>query len=188
MELQNGSRSGGSSPPPRYSTTEDRADDANSESDEWSTAEGFNIPQARRYQHQADLPLRLSTFIGVSWTIGLYLAYPAPTTVPLFIGSAFVLVAWTVLSWLRLLTDLAQRKYSIAAVKARYPLRSRLYLGLASILLLWWALITLFAIEEPVPQIPAGGQYFIAINLHNNEAILHNFIEQMTLLIFHREC
>lgn len=81
-----------------------------------------------------------------------------------------------------------QRKESIAAVRARYPLRTKLGLGVASVLVLWWIAITVFAGKEPdVPAMIGNGEkYFIAVNLHNNEAILHDFIKQLTLLIFHR--
>jgi hypothetical protein len=33
----------------------------------------------------------------------------------------------------------------------------------------------------------SGDKYFIGANLHNNEAILPDFIIQLTQLIFHRE-
>jgi hypothetical protein len=187
MELRDGTRVATSSPPPRYSTTEDQADEAQSESDDWTIAEGFSISRGRHHDSQADLLIRLCVFIGVSWTIGLYLAYPAPTTIPLFIGSAFVLAAWAVLSWLRLLKDLIQRKDSLSAIKARYPLRSRMSLGFATGLLLWWTAITYSAGAEATPVIQNGERYFIAVNLHNNEAILHDFIREMTMLIFHRK-
>jgi hypothetical protein len=188
MELRDGPISGRNSPPPRYSTTEDRIHEAESDSNDWAFAEGSSGPRGRRHGDQADLPLRLCIFVGVSWMVGLYLAYPAPTTVPIFIGSAFVLATWTVLSWVRVLRDITRRKDSLAAIRDRYPLRFRTLLGLATALLLWWTLITLFPATEPAPVLGQDKQYFVAVNLHNNEAILHDFIEQMTLLIFHREC
>lgn len=197
MELQDPSRLRRASPPPRYSTTEDRAEEAEHESeiadiqDEWTEeADGLLGSRTRRDGGQVDLPLRLCIFVGVSWTIGLYSTYPAPTTIPLFIGSAFILAGWVVLTWTRLFKDLAQGKESVTTIKARYPLRCRISIGLATALVLWWISITLLARAElaPLTMVGNGDRYFIAVNLHNNEAILHDFIQEVTMLLFHRKC
>jgi hypothetical protein len=197
MELQRGTRPDRHTPPPRYSETENRADrhienddsDSVNARDEWSVPEDPDRSSERRNIGKGDLLLRLCAFIGTGWTMGLYLAYPAPTTVPLFIGIAFVLASWTIMTWTRPLKDLIQRKDSISSVKARFPMRFRIGLGLATALVLWWTLITVFAGTQPKPPIMIGNgeKYFIAVNFHNNEAILHDFIKELTLLIFHRK-
>jgi hypothetical protein len=187
-----------SSPPPQYSSTEERvglyAGDEDLEhgttADVWDAGHDFDdTSEINPRLSQANLLMRLCVFIGISWTIGLYSTYPSPTTVPVFIGSAFIITSWAVFTWSRLLLDLAQRKQSIGSIMARWSLRHRVGLGLATALVFWWAMITLFSGAES--QTPArlhhGDKYFIAVNLHNNEAILDNFITEMTLLSFHRE-
>jgi len=191
MDIQLSSRLGRTSPPPRYSTTEDRAEEADLDTssavDDWPIADDFDTPG--RSVGQKDLPFRLCIFVGISWMIGLFSTYPAPTTIPLFIGLAFILAAWVILTWVRMLKSLVEGKDSVMSIKARYPLRFRICLGLATALVLYWTVITLFAGTEPAPPVVSenGDKYFIAVNLHNNEAILHDFIKEMILLIFHRE-
>jgi len=157
--------------------------------DDWTITNDPDTLGNRRPGSQVDLPLRLCTFVGMSWTIGLYSAYPAPTTIPLFIGSAFILAAWVILTWVRIVKSLAEGKDSIMSIRTRYSVRFRVYLVLATALLLYWSAITLFVGAESDPPVidGKGEKYFIAVNLHNNEAILHDFIKEMILLIFHRE-
>jgi hypothetical protein len=165
------------------------ASDTDNAVDNWTAGESSDGPRGKRRDGLGDLPLRLCTFIGASWTIGLYSAYPTPSTVPIFIGLAFILIAWTVVTWSRVLKDLAYRKDSLSTVKARYPLRLRIPLVLATALLFWWITITLFTGAELTPPIALdhGERYFIAVNLHNNEAILSDFIKEITLLTSHRK-
>ena len=184
-------------PPPRYSSTEERVDmlpgadgmENGENLDDWEAGEYPVESSNRRSAPPTNLLFRLCGFIGLSWMIGLYSIYPSPTTVPMFVGSAFVLVSWVMITWTRLLMDLAQRRQSVATIKARCSRRFRIGLGLASALVFWWIMITQFAGGElPYPVLrDEGERYFIAINLHNNEAILDNMISELTLLLFHRK-
>ena len=187
----------GRTPPPRYSSTEERvemlagADVAENREtlDDWEAGEHPVDSDHRRSAPPTSLLFRLCGFIGLSWTIGLYSIYPSPTTVPVFVGSAFVLASWVMITWTRLLMELAQRRQSVATIKARCSWRVRTGLGLASALVFWWIMITQFAGGElqPPDLRDDGERYFIAINLHNNEAILDNLINELTLLLFHRK-
>lgn len=131
----------------------------------------------------------LCVFIGLGWTIGLYATYPAPSTVPFFIGSAFILSAWVIITWISLLSALLRRRETARKIWSRYSTKLRVGLGVATILVLWWAIITLKPTDElwtPPTMIGTGEKYFIAVNLYNNEAIMSDFINELTALIFHR--
>lgn len=48
----------------------------------------------------------LITSIMVAWIVGLHIAYPFPTTIPVFVGAACALFTLTVLDWYRIITSL----------------------------------------------------------------------------------
>jgi hypothetical protein len=87
------------------------------------------------------------------------------------------------------LKDLVQRRESVAAVLARCSTLFRIGFGLATGLVIWWIAISLWSGREsgPIPMQDTGEKFFIAVNLHNNENILNDFIKELTSLIFHRE-
>lgn len=95
-----------------------------------------------------------------------------------------MLVAWT-----RLVMDLAQGKDGLSDTIAKYSMWCRVCLGSATALVIWWIAISCIPAEvEELPIVNGDGdKYFIAVNLYNNEPILPNFMEEMTLLISHRK-
>ena len=185
-------------PPPQYSPTaallQHYTDDDSPESPKlsngWHTGEKDAYESRRkRGDNYAKITLCVCGLVGVGWTTGLYIIYPAPTTVPLFIGLSFILTSWMIITWTRLVLEVAQRKEGLEGIKSRYSVKMRVCLGLATTLVIWWIGITLLAEGEKEPPVLPnnGGKYFIAVNLHNNEAILPDFIKELRLLIFHRE-
>jgi hypothetical protein len=146
--------------------------------------------RSRESTSHTDLWLRLCCFIGVSWTLGLYVAYPAPTTIPLFVGLAFIFTSWVTTTWGRLLIDMMQRRESLATISAKVSRRFKVGFGLGTALVIYWIWISLFTGREARALLVKndGDKYFIAVNLHNNESILSDFIKEMTLLIAKREC
>lgn len=137
----------------------------------------------------ARITLWVCALVGVSWTTGLYIVYPAPSTVPLFIGLAFILTSWMIVSWTRLVLEVVQRKEGWEGIKSRYSIKLRVCLGLATTLVIWWIGISFLVEGEKEAPVMVGNEdkYFIAVNLHNNEAILPDFMKELRLLIFHRE-
>ncbi|WVR03663.1 hypothetical protein IAU60_000658 [Kwoniella sp. DSM 27419] len=132
----------------------------------------------------------LVVVIGIGWTVGLLLAYPFPTTIPVFVGLMVVLFGWTTLSWTRLLYALIRRRESASTIFARYSAKMRIEMVLALIVLV--SLTSLGVTTPPVeaPVLPAEingvrQKYFIAANLHNNEAVLARWSDQLVKLIFH---
>jgi len=185
-------------PPPQYSPTaallQHYTDDDSLESpkppNNWHTSEEDAYGSRRkRGDIYAEITLWVCALVGVGWTTGLYIIYPAPTTVPLFIGLSFILTSWMIITWTRLVFEVAQRKEGLEGIKSRYSVKMEVFLGLATTLVIWWIGITLLAEGEKEPPVLSnnGDKYFIAVNLHNNEAILPDFVKELRLLIFHRE-
>ena len=132
---------------------------------------------------------RLSWVIGIGWTVGLYFTYPTPTTVPVFIGAAIIMGAWTILAWIQLALALARKQTSCREIVSSFGEIHCSMLAACTGLLLWWASLTLISINqlelETVDR--RGEKYFIAINLHDNEAIVSTFVVELIALIYHRK-
>ena len=187
-----------SNPPPLYSPSaqllQHYTDDYYTESPKWPSdghagEEVIYGSSRKRGNIYAKITLWLCALAGVSCTTGLYIVYPAPTTVPLFIGLAFILTSWTVVTWTRLVLEVVQRKEGWKGIKSRYSVKLRVCLGLATTLVMWWIGISFLVEGEKEAQVMVGNKdkYFIAVNLHNNEAILPDFMKELRLLISHRE-
>lgn len=129
----------------------------------------------------------LCIVIGLGWTFGLYIAYPTPSTVPLFIGGAISICGWVLITWIGLLMELLRRRETARKIWSRWTMRFRIGCGLATALVIWWAIISVpTAQEEATPvMIGNGEKYFIAVNLYNSEAIMSDFISELTSLLFH---
>lgn len=185
-------------PPPQYSPsaallhhyTDDNSPESPKLSNGWHTGEedAYGI-RRKKGDIYAKITLCVCVLVGAGWTTGLYIIYPAPTTVPLFIGLSFILTSWMIVTWTRLVIEVVQRKEGLEGIKSRYPVKMGVFLGLATTLVIWWIGITLLAEGEKEPPVLSknGDKYFIAVNLHNNEAILPDFIQELRLLIFHRK-
>jgi hypothetical protein len=185
-------------PPPQYSpsaallqhyTDDDSTESAKSPSDGHAGEEDVYGSSGKWGDIYAKITLWVCALVGVSWTTGLYIVYPAPTTVPLFIGLSFILTSWVIVTWARLVVEVVQRKEGWEVIKSRYTIKLRVCLGLATTLVIWWIGISLLVEGEEGAPVTLGNEdkYFIAVNLHNNEAILPDFMKELRLLIFHRE-
>lgn len=172
-----------------YSERDGTYDHAPSGSDEAEAEEEGRTHAAARTPPRTNPLVWLCVFIGLGWTAGLYNTYPAPTTVPVFIGLAFMLCSWVVIAWAELLWALLRRRETVRQTLARYPIRYRIIGGLATALVAWWAIISVIPSSSPSPpsMIGNGDKYFIAINLYNSEAIMSAFIAELTALILIRE-
>jgi hypothetical protein len=159
--------------------------------DHWISAIKQNFGSKSRNGHPGELGaiFRLCSLIGSITSIGLYIVYPAITTIPLFVGFVIILVSWVSITWLRLLNDLIRRRKARWAVFASLSWRFIIAFGMATALVSWWAFISFSS--QAVLDTPwlrgNGDKYFIAVNLHNNQAILPGFTQELTSLIYHRE-
>jgi hypothetical protein len=183
-------------PPPQYSPSipllQHYTDDSSTQSPktptDWHAGENSHGSNGKRDEVYAKITLWVCALVGVGWTTGLYIVYPAPTTVPLFIGLSFILTSWVIVTWARLVVEVVQRKEGWEGIKSRYSVKLRVCLGLATTLVIWWIGISLLVEGEEGAPVTIGNEdkYFIAVNLHNNEAILPEFMKELRLLIFHR--
>lgn len=135
-----------------------------------------------------EIVFRLSWVIGIGWTLGLYFTYPSPSTVPIFVGAAIILTSWVLLAWIELGASLLRRRSSSRKILSSHTERYWLILALCSPLVCWWFTISLISTESHRRSWidTSGDKYFIAVNLHNNEAIMSAFVIELTALIYKR--
>lgn len=152
-------------------------------------------PGSGRYAHPPALfPLRafaICCLIAAAGTTIFWRRYPYQTTIPAFLGVAFLISAGVLLSWYHVLqTGRAIGSLKYRAVVVAMPWRLHRYaVGAGSVLLFWW-LYLLFSPtrESPLPDLSSRtDKYFIAADLYNNEAILPNWMDQMEALVEHRK-
>jgi hypothetical protein len=127
-------------------------------------------------------------FTGIFAAIGYYDRYWISSSVQAFIGLAMFMVLWVCSTWTRML--LARRTgYPIidpGTYRSRRLYNTMLYTSTAVVI--WWALISMVPGYESLPSLEGNGdKYFIAINLHNNKAILPDFTRELTSLAKHSE-
>lgn len=120
---------------------------------------------------------------GVICTIGLYTAFPFPTTVPLFIGSAICLSGWTFSSWWRIGTTLLCSKRP-SSVFSTWSVRCLLVLVASTILVCYWIALGLTPPAEEYPPLRPGvnENFFIATNLFNNEEVFTDWSTELLKL------
>ncbi|KAK4687636.1 alpha-1,3-mannosyltransferase, partial [Tremellales sp. Uapishka_1] len=127
--------------------------------------------------------------VGVGWVIGLYITYPFPTTIPLFIGCAICLTGWTFIAWCRIAMTLvhADRRPTIFRDRSW-----KHWLGLlaCTALLSFWAYLGVTPPKETIPDLvenPGAPEekYFIAANLYENEAVFAHWSDQLIKLAAH---
>lgn len=132
----------------------------------------------------------LCVLVGLGCTAHMYSKYLTPSTVPVFVGLALATGGWMVSAWISVMWALLKRKETTRKVWSRFSIKSRIGLGLATMLVVWWAVISVEPSVEvatpPPTMIGNGDKYFFAVNLCNNAAIMPQFITQLTALILHR--
>jgi hypothetical protein len=126
--------------------------------------------------------------------IGLFIAFPFPTTVHVFAGASTGLIVWTLVSWARIVFSLSLASLRGSPKGLALPRGSPAYfitLIVSSVLILYWLTLGLVPRQEEVPPIGhadgSPAKYFIAANLYNNEEILPRWSREMVKLAQHRE-
>ncbi|WVF66089.1 hypothetical protein IAT40_000828 [Kwoniella sp. CBS 6097] len=154
-----------------------------------STSGGYSYSHGQ-FSRRIDPLLCLFVVIGIGWALGLLLLYPFPTTIPVFVGFMVILTSWTGLAWGRLIYALARRKEGLRTIYGRYSTRLKTFLILSTIFLSYMASLGLIVPREETPTLPTEikgvhQKYFIAANLHDNEAVLARWSDQLVQLAFH---
>ncbi|KAL7421833.1 hypothetical protein Q5752_003604 [Cryptotrichosporon argae] len=127
-----------------------------------------------------------AALVALGIMAALFVVYPFPTTIPVFIGAACALVLWTAAGWLRIAATLVRRESGWRDGSATYQLS----LVVASLLIVYWLRLGIAPPEQYLPRIvPANPnvpeKYFIAANLYNNQDILPNWSAELLKLIEH---
>lgn len=98
------------------------------------------------------------------------------------------MVLWVCSTWTKLFLS---RRTGYSTVGSGIYRSYRLYnttLYTSTTLVVWWALISVVPGYDSLPSLEGNGnKYFIAINLHNNKAILPEFTHELTSLAQHSE-
>lgn len=139
----------------------------------------------------SDPAMCLAMSLGAGWTIGLYVAYPFPTTIPLFIGAVIWLVGWTIRAWWGILSAI-RGETCTSHLQTRWKTYQLVGLGTASLLVMYWLSLGFVPPAGDMPElIPSGPdipeRYFIAANLYNNEAVFPQWSTELLKLATHRE-
>jgi hypothetical protein len=144
--------------------------------------------RAQTSTRRPDAMTWVCVFTGIFATIGYYDRYWLSSSVPVFIGLAMFMVLWVCLTWTKRLLA-RQTGYSmIDPCIHSSPRLHNTILYTSTALVVWWALISMVPGYESLPSLDGNGdKYFIAINLHNNKAILPDFTHQLTSLAQHSE-
>ena len=167
--------------PPDYSGDEEDVDDPG----DTSTAAAPLPPPntARKATRRFDPIIACLVFISVGWTVGVFLAYPFPTTIHVFIGILVFMFGWTLSNWIRLVVYLGSSRKN---AHLSYSNPGKVVLAITSILVIIIAIWGFRIPEQEMPDLPAQ-KYFIGANLHNNEEVLGQWSDQLEKLIFHRK-
>ena len=128
---------------------------------------------------------------GMAWTVGLYNAFPFPTTIPLFVGAAVSLSGWTLCSWMKIaLLTLRSRQFS--ATLATWSVRHRIGLAGCTCLVAFWLTLGFVPPAEKFPPLQptvsgVPDKFFIAASLYNSSAIFDHWSTELLKLTAHRE-
>lgn len=153
---------------------------------------GYAVATAPRTRRDRDPVLLSLVFLALGGALALFIAFPFPTTIHLFIPAAVALAAYVLVAWTRLVvaSGSALRKGGPKGVLkslARWSIPAALALVGSSALVVFWLCLGVSPPAEAVPALPPQ-RYFIAANLFNNEDILPAWLDQMARLIQHCEC
>jgi hypothetical protein len=128
----------------------------------------------------------LCLLAGTCVTTMMYDRYYIFSSVQTFMGIAVSIIAWVCTSWTKI--ALARRQKSRPSYHfSRYQ---RTVLNTATALVVWWTIISIYPERKSMVSILDGNgdKYFIAVNLHNNEAILPGFTRELTSLAQYSQC
>lgn len=150
-----------------------------------STDEKYHDQTFRR---RPDPMTWVCAFTGIFATIGYYDRYWISSSVQVFIGIAMFIVLCVCSTWTKLFLSRRTGYSTIDSGAYRSPRLYNAILYTSTALVVWWALISMVPGYESLPSLDGNGdKYFIAINLHNNKAILPDFTHQLTSLAQHSE-
>lgn len=143
-----------------------------------------------RIRDAATLTL-LTLALGV--ILALFIAFPFPTTIHLFIPLSITLALWVALSWSRLAllagSYALHKRGNTLSPRAAVSLGVRLVLSTA--LVGYWLALGVVPPAVEVPALHAGAgvapKVFIAANLYNSEEILPTWSAEIVKLVQHRE-
>ena len=128
---------------------------------------------------------------GMAWTVGLYIAFPFPTTIPLFVGAAVCLSGWTLCAWLKIAFSILRSK-QFSTTFAHWSVRHRIGLVGCTCLVSFWLSLGFVPPAEQVPPLQptvsgVPDKFFIAASLYNSEAIFGDWSRELLKLTAHRE-
>nr|XP_019048948.1 hypothetical protein I302_02728 [Kwoniella bestiolae CBS 10118]OCF27878.1 hypothetical protein I302_02728 [Kwoniella bestiolae CBS 10118] len=167
----------------------DEGDESDSPPPSYNAATTSTSTSPSRKRLRRNPVFSLFVVIGIGWTAGLYLTYPFPTTIPLFVGSLIILFGWTITTLTDLVFSLLRQRESTTTIMARYTPLRKMGLAISTVFLIY--LFNLgFTPQTHTQSSPAAmdgskEKYFIAANMHNNEAVLSEWSSQLIKLIFH---
>ncbi|WWC85998.1 uncharacterized protein L201_000869 [Kwoniella dendrophila CBS 6074] len=177
---------------------ESEEDDGEDGTDSISPPPSYSLVTSLNHQRngssKSSIPnpfMLLCIVVGSGWTVGLYLAYPFPNTIPLFLGLLVMISGWTIINILSLLGSLLRRKESSATILSKYTTSKKIRLIISSLFLIYLFNLGFTPPTKPIPdKLPeeVNGikqKYFIAANMHNNESVLSEWSAQLIKLIFH---
>ena len=130
----------------------------------------------------------LCILAGICVTTMMYDRYYIFSSVQTFMGVAVAITAWVCTSWTRIVLA-RRRKSRLVADSYNFSRYQKVALNMATTLVVWWTLISLYPRHQSaLPVLEGkGDKYFIAVNLHNDEAILPSFTRELTSLAQHSQ-
>lgn len=143
----------------------------------------FTTSQDDGPEGERDILVLIVNILALGWTIGLYIIYPFPTTIPLFMGLLICITGWTCVSLFRGGMELlrAERKWEVLD---GYRSKRGLGLGFMILLIGYWASLGVVPPHRSLDvRIEKGEKFFIAANLYNNEGIFTNWSQELLKLI-----
>lgn len=131
-------------------------------------------------------------FVGFTATMIIFNTYRYPSTIPIFLGVAFVIVSWVVLRWYAVLAKTGLNLHAIWHAMApwrRYGNVARYGFTLSTVFAIWLVYLSVLPVPSlELPDLPLRGErYFIVINLYSNEAIMPGFTTELQALVNHCE-
>ena len=125
---------------------------------------------------------------GIFATIGHYDRFQIASSVRLFTGVAMLLVLWVCSTETKLFLGRRSRYSLIVLGNHDSPRLYSAALYTSTALVIWWALISMDPRCDPLPILDGyGDKYFLAVNLHNNKAILPEIYRELTALAQYSE-
>ena len=126
--------------------------------------------------------------IGITLTSTIWVINPHLTSIPLFLGFAFIIVSCTALRWCAVLACGITTPKTIWLAMGSGK-KTRCLFATLTLFTIWFVYLSFLPIPHyEVPTLDRSSErYFIAINLYNNEAIMPGYTRELLLLIDHRK-